>query len=252
MLMKTSPLHLRGTPHPQAEVCMGCEVRRHAVFKVLDEASLERLHAPIAAPSLAAEERIYARGQAGGAAFTVRSGIVRFERVTASGERRIVRLAGRGDFIGQESLLGQPYRDDAVACTAVALCRIPAQVLDEIGHAQARFSRELMQRWQHALDDAEGWSADLGAGPARRRVLRLLQLLQKHAEDEAAGSGATASQRIWLPRRDQMGDMLDMTMETASRVVSQLRREGVLRPVVPQHALLDRQRLLQALQAAEA
>lgn len=251
MLMKTSPLHLQGTPHPQAEVCLGCEVRRHAVFKVLDEHALERLHAPIAAPSLAAEERIYARGQAGGAAFTVRSGIVRFERVTASGERRIVRLAGRGDFIGQESLLGQQYRDDAVACTAVALCRIPAQVLDEIGHAQARFSRELMQRWQHALDDAEGWSAELGAGPARRRVLRLLKLLQqlqRQAEDEATGSAL----RIWLPRRDQMGDMLDMTMETASRVVSQLRREGVLRPVAPQHALVDRQRLLQALQAAEA
>lgn len=247
MLMKTSPLHLQGTPHPQAEVCMGCEVRRHAVFKVLDEASLERLHAPIAAPSMAAEERIYARGHAGGAAFTVRSGIVRFERVTAGGERRIVRLAGRGDFIGQEALLGQPYRDDAVACTPVALCRIPALVIDEIGSGQARLSRELMHRWQHALDDAEGWSAELGSGPARRRVLRLLQLLQRHAEDEA-GPGGT---RIWLPRRDQMGDMLDMTMETASRVVSQLRREGVLRPVLPQHAWLDEQRLLEALREAD-
>jgi CRP/FNR family transcriptional regulator, anaerobic regulatory protein len=247
MLMKTSPLHLQGPPHPQAEVCMGCEVRQHAVFKVLDDASLERLQAPIAAPSLAAEERIYARGHAGGAAFTVRSGIVRFERVTAGGDRRIVRLAGRGDFIGQEALLGQPYRDDAVACTPVALCRIPAMVLDEIGGGLDRLSRELMHRWQHALDDAENWSAELGAGPARRRVLRLVQLLQRHAEEEAGGGA-----RIWLPRRDQMGDMLDMTMETASRVVSQLRREGVLRPVLPQHALLDGERLLQALRAADA
>ncbi len=245
MLTKTWPLHLQGRPPLPAAAGTGCEVRRHALFGVLDERVLQRLRVPIATSSAAVEERLYARGECGGAIYTVHAGIVRFERVTEGGERRIVRLAGCGDLIGQEALLRQPYRDDAVACTPVTLCRIPALVLDEIDHGQMRLARELMRRWQRALDEAEVWSAELAAGPSRRRVLRLLDRLTRHAVDDGGG-------RIWLPRRDQMGDMLDMTLETASRIVSQLRRERVLQPVPPQHALLDRQRLSQALALANA
>jgi len=243
MLTRTLPLYLQDTTHPQAQVCGSCEVRRNALFGALDAASLERIHAHIASPTLAAEERIYARGSHGGVVYTLRSGIVRFERVTEGGARRIVRVAGRGDLIGQEALLREPYRDDAVACTPVALCRIPVPLVERLGEAEAALLRELMRRWQVALDDAESWSAELTAGPARRRVLKLLQLLQRHADDE---------QRIWLPRRDQMGDMLDMTVETASRVISRLRREGVLERLPPQQARLHAARAAAALEALDA
>mgnify|MGYP003462878393 CR=1 FL=1 len=39
---------------------------------------------------------------------------------------------------------------------------------------QALMVRELMRRWQAALDDAEDWLAELATGSAHRRVLRLL------------------------------------------------------------------------------
>jgi CRP/FNR family transcriptional regulator len=243
MLMKTLPLYLQEPTHPQAQVCAACEVRRTALFGALDAASLERIHAHIASPVLAAEDRVYARGSRGGVVYTVRSGIVRFERVTEGGTRRIVRVAGRGDLIGQEALIDQAYRDDAVACTPVALCRIPVPLVDQLGEREAALLRELMRRWQAALDDAEAWSAELAAGPARRRVLKLLQRLQRHADEQ---------QRIWLPRRDQMGDMLDMRVETASRVISRLRSEGVIEPVPPQQARLDLARLTAALEAIDA
>jgi len=41
--------------------------------------------------------------------------------------------------------------------------------------------------------------------------------------------------------------MLDMTFETASRLVSALRREGVLHAVDARHARLDMDALMQAL-----
>lgn len=213
------PLYLVDTGHPQARVCAECGVRSGALFGALDAAGLERIHAHIAAPVRAAGERIYARGEAGTAVYTVRAGIVRFERVTEGGSRRILRLASRGDLIGQEALLARPYSDDAVACTEVELCRIPQDLVDTLGSEAAALRRELMLRWQRALDEAESWSTDLAAGSARRRTLKLLQLLARHA-DADGGS--------WMPRRDEIGDMLDVTVETASRQISQLRRDGVV------------------------
>ena len=118
-------------------------------------------------------------GEAGAAAYTVRAGIVRLERIGRQGERRIVRLAGRGDLIGQESLLQRPYADDAIACTPVQLCRIPSHLIDRLAAEPGSLPRELMRRWQAALDASGAWVAELSSGPAHRRLLHLLQRLQQ-------------------------------------------------------------------------
>ena len=240
MLMPLQPRFPIDEQHPQARACAVCEVRRTALFGALDAASLEQIHTHIAAPVLGPEEPLYARGRTADAVYTIRSGVVRFERFGNEGSRRIVRLAGRGDLIGQEALLGQPYEDDAIACTPVVLCRIPAPLVDELGEVRRELLRELMRRWQQALEEATRWSSDLRAGAARRRVLELLADLARYPDDRG---------RIWLPTRALMGDMLDLTEETASRIVSQLRREGVLHEVRHGQARLDADRLATARRA---
>jgi len=237
------PIYRQDDRHPQAQACAACEVRRSALFGALDDVGLDRIHTHIAGLSLDADQSVYDRGTAGLAVYTIRAGLVRFERTTERGDRRIVRLAGRGDLIGQEALLQRPYADEAVACTPVQLCRIPRTLVDELSQGQGSLPRELMQRWQVALDAAEAWVADLSTGPARRRLLRLLLRLADHPD--TAGL-------IWLPRRDEIGAMLDMTLETASRLVSALRREGVLELAPNRSARLDTAALQRALRAADA
>lgn len=240
MLMKTVPPYLQSENHPQADVCARCEVRSGALFGALDPNSIVRIHADIDDPSLPAETRIYARGEPGTAVYTVRAGIVRFQRLTADGERRIVRLAGRGDLIGQEALLQLPYADEAVACTPVQLCRIPRQLVGKLGQADSALTHELMRRWQQALEQAGAWAAELTSGVARRRVLKLLGELSRLSGN---------SDEIWMPRREDMGAMLGLTVETASRMVSQLRREGVLKSLGQRRAVLDPAALARALAA---
>jgi CRP-like cAMP-binding protein len=244
MLMRTRQVFpLTEVHHPQARICGDCEVRHSALFGVLDDAALERIHALIGNVAVEPDRSIYARGWRGDAVFTIRAGLVRFERATEAGDRRIVRLAGRGDLIGQEALLMRPYAEEAIACTPVQLCRIPRSLVEGLGASGAPLARELMRRWQSALEEAETWTADLATGAARRRVLKLLAKLDAHAD--AAGL-------FWLPRRDVMGAMLDMTVETCSRIVSQLRRDGVLEVQPPYAARLRRQALQSALAAQDA
>jgi hypothetical protein len=126
--MKTVPLYLQDASHPQARVCAASDVRQGALFGALDPVSLARIHVDIGTPELAAETRLYARGEPGTAVYTVRAGIVR--------------LAGRGDFIGQEALLHQPYADEAVACTPVQQCRIPRHLVGHLGQEDAALMHE--------------------------------------------------------------------------------------------------------------
>lgn len=237
------PIYRQGRTHPQAQACAACEVRSAALFGVLDDGGLDRIHTQIASMSLAPDVTLYGRGTAGLAVFTIREGLVRFERSSEHGDRRIVRIAGRGDLIGQEALLDRPYGDDAVTCTEVQLCRIPRTLVDELTQGRDALPRELMLRWQRALDAAEAWVSDLSTGPARRRFLHLLRRLAEHAGPDGT---------IWLPRREEIGAMLDMTFETASRLVSALRRDGVLTLAPGRSALLDRAALRKALLAEGA
>lgn len=242
--MNVVALYRQGVRHPQAAACAACEVRQSALFGVLDDEGLDRIHTRIESLALPPDGIIHARGRAGEAVYTVRAGLVRFERFNERGDRRIVRLAGRGDLIGQEALLRRPCMDEAIACTAVELCRIPRALIDELGHQDGRLPYELMQRLQHALEAAENWSAELCAGPARRRLLRLLLRLAEHAEADGT---------IWLPRRDEIGAMLDMTVETASRLVSRLKGEGILADVtLARTARVNLPALRLALRAADA
>lgn len=227
-----------GPYNPQAQVCSSCSVRQFALFGALDEAALAQIHYRIADLTLEPGQMLYAAQDSGNAVFTVRSGVLRLERTSEAGERRILRLAGRTDLLGLESILHQTYATDAVACTEVHVCRIPRALIDELSVGRPEITLDLMKRWQRALDDADEWLTELVRGPARHRMLRLLLKLSEFGDETG---------RIWMPTRQEMGAMLDMTFETASRLVSALRREGVLHAVDARHARLDMDALMQVL-----
>ncbi|MEK8051691.1 Crp/Fnr family transcriptional regulator [Ideonella sp. DXS22W] len=237
----TAPANVRHVVfNPQARACLGCGVRRSSLFGVLDVAALEHIHGHIADLQVQPGQRLFSANDPGLAAFTLREGVVRMERMSERGERRIVRLAGRSDLIGLEALLGQTYSADAVACTPVKVCRLPRMMIDELAKDHAEMRRDLMKRWQAALDEAEEWLTELSAGSARWRMLRLLLKISEFSEPDG---------RVWLPSRQQMGAMLGMTVETASRLISALKREGVVLAADAGHARLAMPQLMAALRA---
>lgn len=229
------------TPAPQEALsCASCAVRPTALFGVLPAAALDGAQHGVKHVDLRAGQRLYAQGDSGWSVFTVREGIVRFERFTENGTRRIVRLAGPGSLIGQEAILQRPYVDDVVACTPAKLCRIPRTDIEALAEQQPTMVRELMNRWQFALEAAAQWTTDVQSGSATRRVLKLLLHLA------ALTPGGHA---IWLPQREEIGVMLGMAPETASRIISQLRRKGVVVACGIEQARVDLGLLHAALQA---
>lgn len=231
------PIHDPDSPYnPQAQICLSCSVRQFALFGALDERALERIHLHISSVRFEPGQVIYAAEESGSALFTVRRGVLRLERTSRSGERRILRLAGRTDLVGLEAILGQTYAADAVACTEVEACRIPRTLIDELAAAHPKaVHQDLMKRWQRALDDADEWLTELARGSARHRMLCLLLKLSEYSD----GDGM-----IWLPTRLEMGAMLDLTFETASRLVSALRKESIMTQIDARTALLSMPQLL--------
>lgn len=193
-------------------------MRDSVLFAGIDPAVLARIQHAIAEQRRARGDVLYRRGEAGRAIFTVREGLVKLVQYLPDGSERIVRLVRATDVTGLEALVGQSYQHDAVVEQDSVVCRIPVDVVRRLELESPQLYRELMRRWQQALSEADAWLTELGTGSARQRMARLLLRLS-----DAEGNGLCAL----FSRRD-MGAMLGITTESASRMVAELKRAGVL------------------------
>jgi len=209
--------------------CRHCALRDTVLFAGLEEADFARLHDPIDQFNLKSGAALYRAGEQGEFMFTVRSGMLKLAQYLPDGSHRIVRIARATDVLGLEALLDECYHHDAIALQPTEVCRFPARVVREMGCNNPRLHRELMQRWQRALSEADAWLTELSTGSARQRIARLLLRLARLGE----------SSECRLFGREDLGAMLGITTETASRTIAGFKRENLLVEIAPNAFLLD-------------
>jgi len=209
--------------------CRNCTVRTTVLFAGLQESDFESIHSPIDDLVFEAGSLLYRAGEQGAHIFTLRQGLLKMVQYLPDGTRRIVRLSGNSDVIGLESLLGEPYQHDAVILQRSELCRIPVQVVQDLCVDNPELHQELMRRWQRALSEAEAWLTELSTGTARQRVAHLILRLVVDDNEPVCQ----------LFSRDDIGAMLGITMETASRVIAEFKRQGWLQELKPAYYRCD-------------
>lgn len=213
--------------------CEACGIRELVLFADLNEQDFGLIHAPIDELDYAAGASIFTEGGATKGIYTLRNGMVKLVRSTLDGRPRIVRVLRAGDVIGLEALASARYDSEAITLTPASVCRIPLDVIQKLAASSPRLHMRLMGKWQHALKDADDWLADMNFGSARRRVGNLV-LKMRSAEN---------SEISMLFSRDDMGAMLDLKLETVSREISRLVRDGAIEQIDKQGRIY---RVLQA------
>lgn len=201
--------------------CRNCGIRDMVLFADLNEQDFNLIHAPIDDLVYAAGQSLYDESDQAIGVFTLRKGMVKLVRVTSDGRERVVRVLFAGDVVGLEALATGRYDSQAVALSEVALCRIPLDVIHQLGANSPRLHRKLMEKWQSALRQADDWLAELNFGTARQRVVHFIRKMHEVSEDGTAT----------LFSRDDMGAMMDLKLETVSREVTALVRAGVMAPL---------------------
>jgi CRP-like cAMP-binding protein len=198
--------------------CANCGVRDQSLFANLNSADFQLIDQPIHDLSHEPHATLFAEGDRGEYVFTVRKGLVKLVRYQSDGSQRIVRLLGPGDIAGLETTAGACYESTAIAITEVHSCRIPLSVIQRLEADSPRLHQQLVRKWHEALKTADDFIADLASGNARQRLARLLLRL--------AGEGG--HHQVLLPSREDVGAVLGITTETASRTVAAFRREGLM------------------------
>lgn len=217
--------------------CFNCNIDRSALVIGFKDRNCNDIHRPFDRHNYPAGAPIYKAGENGVSLFTIRKGLVKLSCDLPDGGQRIVRLSRASDVLGLECLATDAYLHTAVALQPTEVCRLPTSCVKRSLMSDQRVFHMLMTHWCRTLCDAERWITELSTGTARERVIRLLLWL---SENEGGGSCTLFS-------REDLGAVLGLTTETASWVMAELKRQGLINEYSHNRFTCDLARLRQAV-----
>jgi CRP/FNR family transcriptional regulator, anaerobic regulatory protein len=169
-------------------------------------------------------------------------GVLKLSTSTSDGREQIVGVVYPSDFIGRP--FGERSQHSVTALVDSRVCLFPRAAFDRFAHDHPELEHRLLNRALDELDRARRWMLLLGRKSATERVATfLLEMSARLAETGCETTGPL--DRFELPLdRQQIADVLGLTIETVSRQMSALRAAGVIDlPGRRSLAILDRDRL---------
>lgn len=206
--------------------CADCPIRHRAVCSVSGPSELSVFERIKTYRKYAPGETIFWAGDETSFVASVVEGHAAISKTMEDGRRQTLGLLLPSDFIGRPDRVLAPF--DVIAHSAVTLCCFRRTEFRRIVEGAPRIGQRLLEMTLDELDAARDWMLLLGRKTAREKVASLIGMFARRAAN-LAGSDPAAKRTIHLPMtREQMADYLGITLETVSRQMSALKREGVI------------------------
>ncbi|MGH1576547.1 transcriptional regulator FnrL [Planktotalea sp.] len=153
-------------------------------------------------------------------------GIATLTQTMEDGRTQMVGLLLPSDFVGRPGRRGAAY--DVVATTDVVMCCFRKVPFEEMMERTPHIAQRLLEMTLDELDAAREWMLVLGRKTAREKIASLLSIIARR--DASLNLSASQDKMVFdLPlTREAMADYLGLTLETVSRQISALKRDGVI------------------------
>ncbi len=169
---------------------------------------------------------IYHEGSACTGLYTVCQGTVKLVRAGRGGRQTIVRIQGSGDTLAEDDLFRSDGRNGATAQAMedAVVCFVSRATLMETIDETPKLAMNLVHRMAESMHKLERRVERLATQDARHRLIGFL--LELAASDGEAHEGGI---RIRLRlTREEIAEVIGATLETTIRLVSGLKRDGLL------------------------
>ncbi|MXO55794.1 Crp/Fnr family transcriptional regulator [Pontixanthobacter gangjinensis] len=225
-------------PQFLAETCQACTIRNRAICADLDPQEITLLNSIGRQRELVAGEHLLWEGDEAVLVGNVVEGMLKLSSGTSDGREQIVGLVYPSDFIGRPFGATTPY--GAEALTDAKVCVFQRKDFDAFAQEHPRLEHKLLERTLTELDRTRRWMVLLGRMDAEQKLASLL--LEFDDRLGASLRANTETETFELPiGRQQIADVLGLTIETISRQFSRMKKAGVVAlPSRREVTILDR------------
>lgn len=226
-LTQNTPSHMRRrlvlSAGDDISRCLLCDIREQSVCNAINDKELAILSHSSKSLCLPPATTLIEEGSPATAFFNVTAGTVKLFKSLPDGRRQITGFADVGHFLGLTN--AKNYSFGAETVNTVRICRFSRTELENLLTDYPAFERRLLAEVTNELAQAQEQMLLLGRKTARERVASFLLSRLEVQPDALQEDNAVVS----LPMtRVDIADYLGLTIETVSRTISALRREGLI------------------------
>ncbi|RVV97005.1 cyclic nucleotide-binding domain-containing protein [Mesobaculum littorinae] len=209
-----------------ARDCQSCPIRHRAVCARCEADELEHLEQIKYYRTYEAGQPVVWAGDKLDFVASVVSGVATLSQTMEDGRTQMVGLLLPSDFLGRPGRSTASY--DVTAVSNVTLCCFRRKPFEEMIRSTPHVAQRLLEMTLDELDAAREWMLVLGRKTAREKIASLLAIIARREALLNLDPGRSVT-RMELPlTRESMADYLGLTIETVSRQISALRRDGVI------------------------
>ncbi|WP_119084686.1 Crp/Fnr family transcriptional regulator [Altererythrobacter sp. B11] len=204
--------------------CEHCTVRDKAVCRSLNAEDMERLGRMGRHQKLSRGQVLQWEGDESLLIGNVIEGVVKLSASTRQGKDQTLGIAYPGDFIGRP--FGARSAQTVTALSEARVCTFRRADFDEFARTHPELEHDMLRRTLDELDHLRSWMLLLGHKSAQSKVASfLLEMAHRLGEPTSDGAGVAFT----LPfGRQEIAEVLGMTIETVSRQITQLRNDRLV------------------------
>ncbi len=206
--------------------CGDCPIRYRAVCARTDADELSMLEEIKYYRAYEAGQTVVWMGDKMDFVASVVTGVATLTRVLEDGRTQMVGLLLPSDFVGRPGREIAPY--NVIATSDLLMCCFRKKPFEDMMLKTPAVGGRLLEMTLDELDAAREWMLLLGRKTAREKIASLLAILARRPAALMLRPPKGVMEFDLALTREAMADYLGLTLETVSRQISALKREGVI------------------------
>ena len=207
-----------------APSCESCQTKNDSVFNKLTCDEFSVLSIQKYCNYYQKGQTIFTEGNMPAGLYCINSGKVKIYQCGYGGKEQIIRLAKNGDILGYRALIsGESYSATATAIEDSKICLIPKEIFFQFLQSNEEITKSIMKLLATELKEAESKIINLAQKPVIERLAEALIMLKEYYGNEDDDNSLNIN-----ITREEIANIIGTATETAIRLLSELKKEGIL------------------------
>jgi CRP-like cAMP-binding protein len=203
--------------------CENCIVRQFNSLRAMNKEELKKVSDSKITRSIRKGQSLFQEGEKLNGVYCVRDGVSKLSKLSPNGKDQIVKLATKGEVIGQRSVIAEEQSNlSAVAVSDMQICFIPKESITTTLQSNPNFTLEVLRHMAHDLKEADDVIVNMSQKTVKQRIAEaFLYLKNNFGEDKDGFLALTLS-------REDIGNVVGTATESAIRIISEFKKKGLI------------------------
>ncbi|MEZ2416135.1 Crp/Fnr family transcriptional regulator [Muriicola sp. E247] len=218
--------------------CENCIVRQFNSLRAMSKEELKRVSDSKITRTIKKGQAIFEEGEKLNGVYCVRDGVSKLSKLSANGKDQIVKLASKGEVMGQRSVIAEESTNlSAVAVSDMEVCFIPKEGIVDALHKNPNFTVEVLRHMAHDLREADDVIVNMSQKTVKQRIAEAFLYLRDNF-----GADTDGFLNVTLSRED-IANVVGTATESCIRIISEFKKKKYIKTSGKKIGVVDEKKL---------